>query len=317
MIKYLTILLDDTSVSFCHADNPYSERNLIPIDTLKKGIVYAMKENLSIQFVYPDYALPREYIDVINTIDHININSATYTHSADLVVIDDIYKLRNYTKQANFDTVYIIRCKYEDLLNYEIEICEAIIVMKRINIIIKDVENFSDTDIEKYSKFLKLISDVVSNEYNKGHQPQINILTDRLFLDTPNHCNAGVESITLSPNGKFYICPEFYYDEFLHKDQSRSIGDVNTGIDIKNPQLYKLQFAPICRICDAYHCKRCIWLNKKLTREINTPSKQQCTMEHLERNSTRFIKNNLIVSENIKDIPEIDYLDPFEYLLNK
>lgn len=59
MIQYLVILLDDTSVSFCHYQTDKKERNLMPFETLKAGIVYAMKENLNIQFVYPNYSLPR------------------------------------------------------------------------------------------------------------------------------------------------------------------------------------------------------------------------------------------------------------------
>lgn len=51
MIQYLVILLDDTSTSFCHYSNNRKERNLMPIEILKAGIIYAMKENLNIQFV--------------------------------------------------------------------------------------------------------------------------------------------------------------------------------------------------------------------------------------------------------------------------
>lgn len=36
MLQYLVILLDDTSVAYCHASNPLTERKLIPLDTLKK-----------------------------------------------------------------------------------------------------------------------------------------------------------------------------------------------------------------------------------------------------------------------------------------
>ena len=38
MIKYLVILLDDTSVSYCHYDNPSRQSSLIPIDALREGI---------------------------------------------------------------------------------------------------------------------------------------------------------------------------------------------------------------------------------------------------------------------------------------
>lgn len=319
MIKYLTILLDDTSVSFCHADNPYQTCNLIPINTLKEGIKFAMKENLSIQFVYPNYDLPIEYIKVINTIDHIDIKSAAYSLSADIVVIDGYEKIDTYIRQANLDSTFILRCNFNELLASERTISEAIKVLHRINIIIKDIETFSDLDIDSYRIFLNKLSNTVSNEYLEGHNPQLNILTDRLFLENPNYCNAGVESITLSPNGNFYICPAFYYDEYTNKQQTSPIGNIDRGVNIKNSQLLKVNYAPICRICDAYHCKRCVWLNKKMTREVNTPSRQQCVMAHIERNAGRFIKDKIEKSkfDNICDIPEIDYLDPFDILTQK
>ena len=55
MIQYIVILLDDTSVSFCHYSVERHEHRLIPLQTLRAGILYAMKENLNVQFVYPDY----------------------------------------------------------------------------------------------------------------------------------------------------------------------------------------------------------------------------------------------------------------------
>ena len=73
MLQYLIILLDDTSTSFCHYENPKTERRLIPLETLRQGIRFAMMENLMIQFVYPDYELPQEYQEVIESIDHSKI----------------------------------------------------------------------------------------------------------------------------------------------------------------------------------------------------------------------------------------------------
>ena len=93
MLQYLIILLDDTSTSFCHYDNNLKSR-LISLEDLKAGIFYAMKENLMIQFVYPDFELPQEYKDVINTIDHSVIVSSlcedtALKDNADVVVMHD------------------------------------------------------------------------------------------------------------------------------------------------------------------------------------------------------------------------------------
>ena len=95
-----------------------------------------------------------------------------------------------------------------------------------------------------------------------------------------------------------------------------SIGDVKHGLDIKNPQLYKLDHAPLCSRCDAYQCKRCIWLNRKMTYEVNTPSHEQCVMAHLERNASRDLLNAIrkygaFLPEQ-EEIKEITYLDPFD-----
>ena len=87
MLTYLIILLDDTSVSYCHYNSSFVERNLISLDDLKAGILFAMKENLNIQFVYPNYELPLEYDEAIESIDHTKIKSETYASDADVIVL--------------------------------------------------------------------------------------------------------------------------------------------------------------------------------------------------------------------------------------
>jgi len=126
------------------------------------------------------------------------------------------------------------------------------------------------------------LKNTVKEAFVQGLLPQINLLTDRILLDKMNNCNAGIENITLAPNGKFYVCPAFYLE-----NENDSVGDLVTGINIKNKYLYQLQNAPLCRKCDAYQCKRCVWLNRKTTREVNTPSHEQCVVAHIERNAGR------------------------------
>ena len=88
------------------------------------------------------------------------------------------------------------------------------------------------------------------------------------------------------------------------------------GLDIKNPQLYRLEYAPICRHCDAYQCKRCIWLNRKTTFEVNTPSHEQCVVSHLERNASRelmmSVRERVEFLSDKEEIKDISYLDPFD-----
>ncbi len=302
MLQYLIILFDDTSASFCHYDNHKQKRRLISLDTLKKAIYWSMKENLMIQYVYPDYDLPSEYISVIESIDHSKIKPCK--EDADIWVTESITGITS-------DVPIVWRCKKEELFSSEEAICDVLRNTPRLNIILTGIEYFSDEDFEKYKSLLAGLGQTMEKLYVNGKSPQLNLLTDRMMLSEMNNCGAGNSSITLAPNGKFYVCPAFY-DE----DETDSIGDLENGLDIKNRQLYRLDHAPICRHCDAWQCKRCIWLNCKTTLEVNTPSHEQCVLAHLERNASRVLLNSLRSQGTFlpdqEEIKEIDYLDPFD-----
>lgn len=309
MIKYAIILLDDTSTAYCHADNPLKEGQLMPINTLRDAVFWCMKENLNIQFVYPDYELSNEYLSIIDSVDHADIK---HLGKADVTVFNGWEELNlNNLKSPSIVlrlTKKELLCKherYQEIINYD----------GHVSIVITDVEEFAAKYFDEYQKLLSKLSISVESQALIGRLPQINILTDRMHLSEMNNCNAGYESITIAPNGRFYVCPAFYYD-----DEKNNIGSLRDGLKIKNGQLYKLNYAPICRNCDAYQCRRCIWLNKKMTLEVNTPSHEQCVLSHIERNATRDLLNN--IRKHVEFLPkatigEIDYLDPFEKFINK
>lgn len=322
MLQYLIILLDDTSVSFCHYENKRSEHRLISIDNLKKGILFAMKENLNIQFVYPDYELPQEYKDVIDTIDHSDIVLSDYRdklqEDADIIVFNGWKDVEAFKYQT--DKAYVLRTNKTDLFAKHRLLDDVISRVARLNIVITDVETFTEDDFSIYKTMLGKVAEHIEALYADGKSPQLNILTDRMMLDKMNNCNAGWENITLAPDGNFYVCPAFYLagddEDFGLGKTKYNIGDLDNGLDIKNPQLYKLGHAPLCRNCDAYQCRRCVWLNRKTTYEVNTPSHEQCVVAHLERNASRELLSRIRTHGTFlperEEIKEIYYLDPFD-----
>lgn len=304
MLQYLIILLDDTSTSFCHYENMRTERRLIPVETLKQGIRFGMMENLMIQFVYPDYELPTEYAEVIESIDHSKIKPMAT--DADVLVLNE-WKLPTDAE----DIPIVLRTSKAELFARYRELEDVLKKCQRLNVVITDVETFTEEDFSTYKDVLTDLAETLKTLYVGGKTPQLNLLTDRMMLKEMNNCGAGDTTITLAPNGKFYVCPAFYYD-----DEADSIGDLEHGLGIKNKQLYKLEYAPICRKCDAYQCKRCVWLNRNTTLEVNTPGHEQCVVAHLERNVSRELMNDIrkhgtFLPEN-EEIKEIDYLDPFD-----
>lgn len=309
MIQYIVILLDDTSTSFCHYTNEKADRRLIPLQTLKDGICYAMKENLNIQFVYPNYKLPKEYLAAIDSIDHTDIYPAEMSDNADVVVFDSLIAAKDYVFKE--EVAYLIRTDKISLFNEYKIIGEILDKVTRLNVVITDIETFTEDDFMVYKSLLSKLAERVEQIYVSGKSPQLNLLTDRIMLEKMNNCGAGDTSVTLAPDGKFYVCPAFY----LSAD-GYTIGDMVNGLEIKNSQLYRLDHAPLCRRCDAWQCKRCIWMNRKTTLEVNTPSHEQCVVAHLERSASRKLlidirKHGKFMSGS-EDIKEIDYLDPFD-----
>lgn len=313
-LQYLVILLDDTSVAYCHADNPLTERRLMLLETLRKAIRFGMKQNLMIQYVYPDYELPEEYNALIESIDHVKIGR-------------DV-RVYNSVPAAVAGKNAVLRLTIGEFIARQRNIAALLPQVERLNICLTDIEDFRDEQTEAYKKALETLTKVAANLYASAAMsgkevPSLNMLTDRLSLTEMHNCEAGIGNITVAPNGKFYLCPAFYYDEQMGvsnrmnhttQDASRSVGDVDSGLDIPNKQLLQLDHAPLCRKCDAYHCHRCIWLNDRLTMDTNTPSHQQCVLAHLERNASRELQQMLAAQglHTGDEIPEIDYLDPFD-----
>lgn len=308
MLKYLIVMLDQASVPFCHHQPDEVKGGPISAADLKNAIRFGMKENLAIQFVYPVREIPSELEEIVETIDHVKIKP--YPSEKEDILEADINRL---PRQAQNETI-VVRASIKELAEKVSDIEKILYSFKRVNIILKENGVVSSEDIDAYKIFLNRITDYISEQTIRGKDlPQLNILTDRIMLDKMNNCGAGEESITIAPDGKLYICPAFYYDG------EPDVAWENNELQLPNAQLYRLDHAPICRECDAFQCHRCVWLNKKQTLEVNTPGHTQCVLSHLERNASRKLLEKLTAAGMAipaKEIPEIDYLDPFE-ILNK
>lgn len=286
------------------------------LETLKAAIIYAMKENLNIQFVYPSYELPSGYQEVINSIDHTDIKPAGMGVEAEVVVFEGWKQVISYSYKQGVS--YVVRTDRQSLYSHVDTLCALLNTVERLNVVLTDIEELAAEDFHSYANVLHALAIEVEKLYVAGKSVQLNLLTDRMMLDKMNNCGAGDTTITLAPDGKFYVCPAFYLtnEEDVIGKLNGSLGDLSQGLEVKNPQLYKLDHAPLCRGCDAYQCKRCIWLNRKTTYEVNTPSHEQCVVAHLERNASRDLLNAIrkhgrFLPER-EDIKEITYLDPFD-----
>lgn len=311
MIKYLLVQLSSSSTSFCHYKPLSDKEEVLSVEHLRQAIIYSMKENIRLNVLYPNERLSDEYRKCLSNFNCVKIadSPSYYSDISDVLVFNSVQTFNSYDLQEGKICILLISShKLYDLQNIDIDQLRKV---PRLNVVIQDFETISSQEINEYKEILSNLSKNLELIYRNSGSTQVNNLSDILFLHSMNNCNAGVDSIALAPNGNLYLCPAFYYT-----NPEFSIGNLLSGFEIKNQYLLKLEYAPICRICDAFHCKRCIWLNKRMTGEFNTPSKEQCLVSHIERNESRKLLTKLRKIEESfapgKEIQELDYMDPFE-----
>lgn len=310
-MQYLIVILDDAAPSFCHYPNPNRPSHLMRLESLKRVIHIAQRQGWMLNCLVGETVLPSDYIEALDVINHVIIANRPIEDSPfeNVTVLDYDCQLKNFN--GHVESNLILRIDKDDLSH----LTETINALKgkfhRLNVTILRQELFSGTNFNVYKGQLEMLSELIRGDKNFDGV-EINILTDRLFLYKQNHCGAGIKHVTIAPNENFYLCPAFYYES----PEKAAIGNLEHGISIKNQHLLRLEYAPICRVCDAYHCKRCIWLNRKTTMELNTPSHEQCLIAHCERQASYSLLNEIRKADpNFfldSDLNEIDYMDPFE-----
>jgi CXXX repeat peptide maturase len=316
MIKYLITLIDSNAESFCYYKankNKADKTNgIISLELLDKVIDYAEENKIGINFIFSNNKITIKHEKKIEGAAHVkilpfNLNSI---YKENILILDSedaesINKLE-FSKDKNI----ILRLIREDIFNLHQMILKLNGKFKRLNLILLDLEQYTSNDINNYKTQINLSANYLLNQYKSGNPIELNFLSDRLILDKFISCKAGIDHITVAPNGKFYICPAFYHD-----NENNSIGDLENGITNLDNRILTFDEAPTCSTCDSYHCKQCVFLNRETFLEFNTPSFfQQCAVYHIDREGSRIIYSalqNSGLSGNFKPINVRAYNDPF------
>jgi len=321
MRKYIILIAYKEAISFCNykaTKHNDTSSEFIPIKIFNEAINYAKSHDLILNIVLGKERLPKEYIHILKDVSYTLLVPLELleTYPEAIPVIDfagqEIISL-DFKRKAE---IVIIRLSVNDIQNIKRVISQLAGISRRINLVLKDIESLSEEKLAVYQYQLNKLIPFMIKLYQGGNSLEVNCISDRFLLDEMNNCNAGLEHITLAPNGKFYICPGFYYS-----NPENDIGTIKNGENIPNKELLHIENAPICSVCDAFQCKRCVYLNKEITKELNTPSQQQCILSHIERNTSRSLfkqlKKSILNYSEFEDIPEIDYLDPIENIVGK
>lgn len=301
--KYLQFITSDNITPHCCYNSNKKSDAAMSETTLEKGMKFAKENGYIPVFLGKSGQVPGEFIEIDDS-------KSPYVQEGTIVVLDNNAEISK-ASSGNF-ILLVSRDNVGQISQFVKKLYPA---GGRVNIILEEIEHWVQKDVEIYSQQLDSLCDFVFNTYEEENPLEINVLTDIFSLKSIAGCGSGVNNFALAPNGKLYLCPAFYFD-----DPESSIGDLDRGINIKSKRLFELKNAPLCSSCDANHCKRCLFINKKMTKEINTPPRIQCLISHVERNASRKLQKLLATANHITPysvLSEIAYADPYDKMLNR
>ena len=315
-LTHLIVLLESGATAFCQEapeETSASPQGMTPA-LLARIAVYAADRQLALSVIY-GVAPTREYDELLATLPHVKIVPfALYAAYPESVLVIDFAELA-YALAAmpGSGRQAIVRIARADLPSLAEGFAAASRCFKRLNTVLLDIEHYTDEDLQCYEEQLEKLGETLAPRYLCDEAGEISCLTDRPALTAMRNCGAGVTHLTVSPDGRLYLCPASY-----RRDAGHDVGSFADGPHIANRQLLALDHAPICERCDAFHCPRCIYMNAKLTGEVNTPSRQQCELAHIERAASARLLQLVHDDERFRQynmIPDLDYRDPFDLLL--
>lgn len=303
VIKYLQFITSDTITPHCSYQNTKGTKNIMAPEIFQKGMAFCEKNGYKPAFLgKPQGIAGREYEQYIVIDKAGQAGNTVSVYTAGMESLDEadvgILLLNSMNLNSLYQTV-------EKLFNF----------LYRINLVIEDISEWNNENILDYKRQLGKVAAFIADMYMQGNEIEINVLTDLWNLSSMKNCDGGTNSFALAPNGRIYMCPAFYFD-----DPDSHVGTLDAGINIRNPQLLHLENAPICSVCDVYNCNRCKFINKKMTNEINIPSKIQCEVGHIEREQSMRLQRLVKASSTQQfenNLQEIYYKDPLEKLLIK
>lgn len=313
---HLLVLIENGAVPFCTYDNPRfgSAPAWMPLQLLQAITRVAKQKRIALSFLFGATRPPAAIERLTKPYAKIVPAALAGVYPDAVVVLDGGEPSCFAALPDNPERNVILQLGRSNLRSCAAFFESLIGKFRRLSIHVKGIEDFTPEDFTAYERALRTMGESLGSLYRQGSRIEVNLLSDRMMLTGMRNCDAGEKHLTLAPNGRLYLCPAFYHDS---EDSHVGSFDARKGLEVKRIAGAALRCAPLCTRCDAYQCKRCIWLNRKTTLELNVPSEQQCAAAHLERDASRRLLAQLAGVEPFRrmpPIPELNYRDPLELI---
>ena len=269
--KYLIIYTDDQATPHCSYINNKNRTNKMSDELIKKSIKFSLDRH------FTPVIIGKTNLEYMHILD----NKSDVTKTSDILVHDNKV-LSSRGQNDRKVPIHILHVDKDNILNI-MKFVMALVQnysAVRINIILQNIDHFSDSDLQNYKNQLEILAKYILESDNL----QVNVLNGiPAKTDSVNGCGSGVNTYTVAPNGKLYICAGFYFDDQnSNNSNDSSIGDLDTGINFNYLDDLKIENSIECNRCNNFQCKRCLVLNKRTTNEFKVSPDVQCKIADLE-----------------------------------
>ncbi|NBH28742.1 CXXX repeat peptide maturase, partial [Lachnospiraceae bacterium] len=297
-LRYLYFITGDNAQSHCCYKTNTNETCIMEEKILKGGLDFCLQNNLAPIFLGRiNHGLNHKehlYYEIIDYKQLVKDDTAMpiYYGLADLSV--------EVENKSSVGILLIDKENLKDVVKWTKKLWH---IHHRINLFIQDSDDWGTTDFDEYRHQLMEISDMVYESYERGEKNQINVLTDLIFATRAQDCGAGVTSIALAPNGKFYICPGFYYN---NKGKEKELGDINGKNILLDKHFFKRSASEPCIDCSIQNCNRCRYSNFIHTNEIHIPIDAQCEINYINAEMSNILQKKLNNNGYLKNYKRIN-----------
>jgi CXXX repeat peptide maturase len=146
----------------------------------------------------------------------------------------------------------------------------------RVSFAHPDLALYEGRDLDAYQRELRRIGEFILSAKDGLSRYQIDCLTQGPGWTSPRECGAGTRRLAVGPSGDLYYCPA------AEREQTEPLGHILREPDFPNQHLFSRDYSVPCGKCQAWHCVRCVHINKATTHEFCVPSRNMCLLSHYE-----------------------------------
>ena len=281
--KNMYIIEDSNFESFCYYNNNNNDNSKLDETDIIKALEYCDNNNYKpVIMTNRNYEFLRYTLNITD-----DIRTECNAFSTCLVVNDydaaslNNYRIKNIILKTKKENIKMLGTNVSNILRNNLNICNISIVL--------DNSKIDDSLLNEYKNQLSFVSDLIIEHLKKGRVIDISTITHELRYSSHHNCKAGVSDVTLGPDGRYYICPAFYFDVSLR--DKYCLGDLKKGFSQKFKKYCDIKMCKACKDCSIYSCNKCIYQSVKMTEELGIPGYLLCKKSEVEKQiSKQFIE---------------------------